>query len=56
MKNLKALWELLCIIVLGVPMMLVGYFGTFVVFGLITGHRLYMEWHQPKPNSNKTSP
>ena len=61
MKTLKQLWELLCILLLGVPMMVVGYFGTFMVFGVVTGYRLYVQWHKPgeeltKPDSNKTSP
>lgn len=55
MKNtIKAVWEFLCVVLLGAPMILVGYFGTYLVFGLITGHRLYLQWHMS--DSNKTSP
>lgn len=43
------LWQLLCVAVLGVPMMLVGYFGTFVVNGILTGYRLHQLWHKSSP-------
>lgn len=46
MKTIKQLWELLCVCVLGVPMMAVGYFGTYLVFGVLTGYRLYTKWHR----------
>lgn len=60
LRLLKELWEFLCILVLGVPMMIVGYFGTFMVNGLATGNRLYSALHGPEvdtiPDSDKTSP
>lgn len=46
-KLLKEIWLFLCIALLGMPMIVIGYFGTFLVFGVITGHRLYMQWHGP---------
>lgn len=57
----KDVVQALLVILLGVPMMVVGYFGTYLVFGVVTGHRLYMQWHKPgeestKTDSNKTSP
>jgi hypothetical protein len=48
---MKKLWEFLCILLLGVPMMVVGYFGTFLMFGLLTGYRIYITLHrQGGPN------
>ena len=59
LRILKELWEFLCVLLLGVPMMIVGYFGTFLVRGVVVGHMLHTRWHQgvdTNPDSGKTSP
>jgi hypothetical protein len=53
MKPILKVWEFLCIVLLGVPMMFLGYLGVFVYAGLTTGIRLHRALHL---DSEKTSP
>lgn len=44
-RLLKEAWEMLCIALLGVPMMLVGYFAAFMVNGFKAGQFFYRAVH-----------
>lgn len=54
-KILKEIWELICLVLLALPGMLVGYLAGFIVNGVVTGFALQQRMHKPS-DSNKTSP
>lgn len=47
-KALTEIWWFLLTIIIGIPMIVVGYIGTFFMFGLVTGHMLYRKLHMPE--------
>jgi hypothetical protein len=42
---MKQLLQWILLALLGVPAMVLGYLGTYVVFGVLTGHQLYKKLH-----------